>query len=142
MWVYNLSMQVILENPPNIDDIKKVFTINDTTVFTYGDIIYNPNNCPLDIPIRAHEELHSRQQGDDPEGWWRKYLDNVEFRMEQELAAYQVQFWMQCRIIKNRDVRALNLQKLAETFGGGMYGAMIPLSEAKRLISWKPKKKK
>lgn len=137
-------MQVKTEFPPNIEDIKNVFTINDTTVFTYGSDLFNPHNCPLDIPIMEHEALHSRQQGDDPAGWWKKYLEDVEFRMEQELAAYQIQYFVQCKFVKNRDIRALNLTKLAQTFGGGMYGITIPLKEAKRLIQivWKQQNRK
>src|SRR3990167_5224922 len=132
-------MKVLYENPPNIKQIGAVFTVNDTTVFTYGNVVYNPNKCPLDIPIMTHEEMHSRQQGDDPEGWWKKYLEDVEFRITQEVAAYQVQFWFQCKIIKNRDLRALNLTRLAQTLSGGMYGCTMPLAEAKRLIKWKQK---
>ena len=138
-----MTMQVVSDWPPNIEDIRKVFTINDTTVFCYGDTLYNPNSCPLDKPILAHEELHSRQQGDDPKAWWDKYLSDIPFRTEQELAAYQIQFYVQCKFIKKRDVRALNLQRLAETFGGGMYGVTLPLAESKRLIQivWKKWKK-
>ena len=134
-------MKVLAENPPNLSDIQKVFDVLPTSVFCYGSIIYNPNRCPIDIPIMAHEETHSRQQGDDPAGWWKKYLEDVEFRIEQEVAAYQVQYWLQCKIIKNRDIRALNLTRLAQSLSGGMYGCTMPLVEAKRLIQWKHKKK-
>jgi len=133
-------MKILEENPPNIDDIKKVFTVNDTSVFCYGDTLYNPNKCPLDIPIIAHEELHSRQQGDSPKEWWDKYLTDVEFRLEQELAAYQVQYWVQCQFVKDRNTRALNLQRLAETLAGTMYNNLISVKQAKELIKWKPKK--
>jgi|CXWL01.1.fsa_nt_gi hypothetical protein len=136
-------MKILIEQPPNIEDIRKVFTINDTTVFTYKDTIYNPHNCPIDIPIMAHEEVHSRQQGEDPEGWWKKYLEDPVFRIEQEAVAYSMQYWMQCQFIKNRDTRALNLQRLAETLAGDMYGKMMTVEEAKKWILWKkPKTKK
>ena len=135
-------MKVLAEWPPNIEEIKKVFAINSTTVFTYGDTIYNPNSCPLDTPILTHEELHSRQQGEDPKAWWDKYLSDIEFRLEQELAAYQVQYWVQCKFIPDRNTRALNLQRLAETLAGSMYNNLISVKRAKELIKWKPKKTK
>lgn len=139
-----MRINIRVENPPNIEDIKKVFTINDTTVFCYKDVLYNPNNCPLDIPIMEHETMHSRQQGDDPAGWWKKYLEDPVFRLEQEVDAFSVQYIVQCKFIKNRDKRALNLQRLATTLSGNVYGNIITYEDAKKILLWKtkPMKKK
>ena len=132
-------MKILYESPPNIKQIEAVFTVNSTTVFTYGDTLYNPNRCPIDIPIMAHEMQHSLQQGSDPKAWWDKYLSDPQFRLSQEIIAYGAQYRTMCNYIKNRDDRALNLQRLAETLAGGMYGAIISLADAKKAICKKMK---
>lgn len=86
-------MNIIVGFPPNIEKIRKSFTVNKGIVFTYGNTLYNPDNGKIDGALMVHEETHSRQQMKflTPAEWWNKYLEDPSFRLSQELEAYQNQ---------------------------------------------------
>lgn len=121
--------------PPNIEDIKKVFPISKNVIFTYGDKIYNPGGNDIDIALMAHEQTHSIQQDNDVKGWWKKYLEDKEFRLSQELQAYQVQYRYYCKEVKDRNQRYRFLNRLAGDLSSEIYGNIISRSEAIRSIN-------
>lgn len=130
-------MEVINEYPPNYKDITAVLQIvgRDSIVFTYGDKLYNPSGAVIADHLMVHEETHKRQQGQTtPAEWWRKYLADEEFRLDQELLAYRLQY----RFMKSngypRNYRRDVLNKIAKDLAGKMYGHIISRDEAKRLI--------
>lgn len=100
-------------------------------IFTYGDIIYNPNNIEIPDHLLTHEKTHQYQQkaiGKDL--WWDKYLTDSKFRIEQELEAYSRQYKHICRLTKDRNERNRILHKIAELLSGPMYGNAISKNEA------------
>lgn len=133
--------------PPNIKDIREVFGIKvieeNKAIFAYGKYIYNPNKG-LEIAdhVSIHESVHRAQQEEigGEEIWWKKYLEDIDFRFEQELEAYAYQY----RYIKVQ-ARYLNQQKkkfltsLAEQLSGPLYGNLIKLAEAESKIRNKAK---
>jgi hypothetical protein len=121
--------------PPNIEDIKKVFKLNDNVIFTYGNTIYNPNRGNIDLALMAHEQTHSIQQGDKVKEWWERYLKDKEFRLSQELQAYQVQYQYYCKAIKDRNQRYRFLNRLAGDLSSEIYGNIISRSEAIKQIA-------
>jgi len=111
------------------------FDLNGTEpVFTYGDTIYNPYSADIDESLFAHEATHTEQQGEDPEGWWVRYFKEPEFRFEQELQAYRVQYRVIKTLMKDRNRAAQMLVKIASDLSSPMYGSMCSLREAKKQI--------
>lgn len=131
----NMPMIVLKKFPPNFQEIHKALKPEKGTVFCYGPIIYNPDGVHLDYPLVAHEEVHARQQGKDPESWWKRYLVDEAFRLSQEVPAYQVQFREGKRILKDRNQRAQMLSWLAKELSGSRYGEMITYAEAYKAIA-------
>lgn len=107
--------------PPNIDQIRiylKDIPLN--FVFTYGDTCYIQSNEKFPDHVHAHELIHSKQQGDDPDGWWNRYLIDSEFRLEQELEAYRIQYqWVKQRTKSKfaKDVLFILARDLSNHYG-------------------------
>ena len=127
-------MKILIEHPPNIQKIRRKFTLRDTTIFTYGNILYNPNNGYISEDLVAHEETHARQQGDDPAAWWKKYLKDPEFRLQQEVEAYRNQYKKFLEKCKDRQKIFLFVRKIAGDLSSSLYGNMVDYYEAVKLI--------
>ena len=131
-------MKVIKDYPPNYEDIVEAIPSvadNKNVVFAYGDKIYAPRvKGKVRKDVRVHEEQHMRQQGDDPESWWARYLDDVEFRLSQEIDAYRKQYVYYVK--KNHDVRKREdfLRGITKTLSGELYDNMITQKQALDLI--------
>ena len=127
-------MKIVKDYPPNYDIIAKTFNLHKGIIFTYGDKIYNPDNGNIDKPLLEHEKTHTKQQGNDIDGWWDKYLTSQEFRLSQELEAYQRQYRVAKNFYKNRNDVFNLLKKTAMDLSSDMYGNIIGFSEAMGLI--------
>ncbi len=129
-------MNIKIGNPPNIEEIKSLLDIskNDKIIYTYGDTIYNPNNIEIPDHLYLHEFTHFKQQGNDPDKWWKRYLKEVDFRISQEVEAYGEQYKFICRSIKDRNKREKILGTLASLLSSEVYGQMIDSLEAKKRI--------
>lgn len=123
-------MKIAIERPPIWDEAQKVFEISDRAVFTYGDTLYNPANGHIDEHLMVHEETHMRQQGEDPHGWWLRYMASPDFRLYQELEAYHNQYVSFCK--KNRDRNQQNafLYALARDLSSSLYKLSIGIHSA------------
>lgn len=135
-------MEIILDYPPNIEEIRKVFTFTRRVIFAYDGAIYNPDRMPLTTPIVEHERVHFKQQeamGNDE--WWRRYLADPVFRADQELPAYRAQYRSAAPMIRKKhalEARHLCLEyakKLAEALSGDTYGHCISFDEALNYIT-------
>ncbi len=125
------------EQPPNIEEIKTFFTLSKGTAFTYGNVLYNPDNGPIDVAFIVHEATHQRQQTTapmTPEKWWHVYLRSEEFRLSQEVEAYQNQYKEQKKHVKDKNQLNSYLQALARDLSGPMYGSIISSERAKEVI--------
>lgn len=127
-------MKISFDYPPNIKEIKKAFKISDRTVFTYGDTLHNPGRGKIPHDLLVHEITHMEQQGDNPAGWWRKYIKDTEFRLNQEVEAYRNQYRQYIKIVKDRNKRAVFIYRIATDLSSDLYGKIINYSEAVRLI--------
>ena len=85
-------MNIKRKEPPNFQEIKLNLPITENSVFCYGDTIYTLSKEPIPEDIIEHEQIHSKQQGNDPADWWQTYLKDSNFRLEQELEAYVYQY--------------------------------------------------
>lgn len=128
-------MKIINSYPPNIDDIRKAFKISDSVVFTYRDCIYNPGGGNIADHLMAHEQTHEKQQGDDPEGWWKKYIADKEFRLNQEVEAYRNQFRFFKSRYRDRNMVHRFLRQVSFDLSSEIYGNIVSFQEAFKLIS-------
>ena len=129
--------EVVFEYPPNIDEIDAVLKVKgrDGIVYTYGEQIYAPGLDSISLDVVAHEEVHIEQQRKmTPEAWWGRYLIDVDFRIEQEVEAYRVQ-WQYAEKHYNREYRRGLKKFIAESLSSSMYGNVISRKEAERLIT-------
>lgn len=127
-------MQILNSYPPNYNEISQRFVLPPRTVFTWGDKIYNPDGIMITKDLRAHEEVHMRQQGSSPEGWWRRYLDDDLFRLDQEREAYGRQYQYICSTNLNPNYRWKVLTALAMFLASPMYGNITTLGAAMEMI--------
>ena len=132
-------MKIVVGYPPNIDAIEQTFPDirKMPVVFCYGDTIYNPDDSrPVPMHLQIHEEVHSRQQDayeGGPEAWWREYLADSLFRIEQEIPAYAAQIayiHQQSRGSKTEQA----LQMYSRALSGPIYGHAISYFSAKQRI--------
>lgn len=123
-------MKVLNEKPPIWDKAKAAFDFNEkTTIFTYGDTIYNPAGINVSLDLHAHEQVHERQQASlktllvsGPKAWWKRYIKDPEFRFQQELEAYRAQYKYIKTQIKDRNKLHDYLVFIAKELKGPMYG--------------------
>lgn len=128
-------MRVLHENPPILKSILEAgLKPGGNTVFTYGDVIYNPNGGKIDQTLMKHEETHSKQQGNDPKGWWKRYLADVDFRLEQEVEAYRVQYQEAKKLIRDRNKLFNFLIMIAKDLSGELYGNALSFQDAMEKI--------
>ena len=104
-------MKISYNKPPIYDAAHAVFKFdpNHPPCFTYGNTLYNPSRLTLDEFFMAHEEVHALQQT-NPAEWWNSYLSNPEFRKEQEVEAYYVQYKLFCEKKSDRSRLSENVQ--------------------------------
>jgi len=128
-------MKIVRGFPPNIDKILAKFRLDEfLPIFTYGDILYNPHGLEVSDDLMAHEEVHQRQQKLlRVEDWWAMYLENKQFRLNQEVEAYRAQYKCVCKNYPRKVRRAL-LQQMAHNLSSALYGRIISKAEAQQLI--------
>ena len=129
-------MKIVNAWPPNIEQIRAVLTPPANTVFTYEDTIYAPGiKFELHPHLIVHERVHEKQQGNflTPQDWWTNYLENKEFRFNQELEAYQAQY-VYFRANNSRNVSRGFARTIAKDLSGIMYGKIVDFTKALEMI--------
>lgn len=102
------------------------------TVFAYGDVIYSMRDLSGDL--LAHEIVHLDQQRRvGLKKWWKKYIKDPEFRLEQEVEAYQNQ-WRWAEEKSPRPYRKQLRKHIIKTLAGKLYGNLITEEEAEELV--------
>ena len=120
--------------PPVYQKCHEQFGVNweDGIIITYGDEVY----CKTDIPkdLEVHEGTHIRQQKEiGKDIWWDKYFNDKEFRLSQEVEAYQNQLNYLKEVVKDRNKLA-KLKNEIWSQMANMYGDMCTFSEARMLV--------
>lgn len=133
-----MPVKISTEKPPMLDLVEKYFKVDlSRTAFAYGDTIYKQDGVVLD-DLLAHEEIHLTQQSKMVGGaaaWWERYMVDIDFRLEQEIPAYQAQYKWFRRRITNKDHLKRIRNIMAEDMSGPTYGHMIGRDEAFRIIA-------
>ena len=135
-------MKILETNPPNIAEIIKVFPEvkgDKMVIFAYGDTIYAPGGKEGISPDReVHEKVHEKQQKElgwhGPRRWWKKYLEDPEFRLDQELEAYRAQYAFVKQHQKDRNKLHKFLMEISGHLAHPMYGNLVTKEQARELI--------
>lgn len=106
-----------------------------TAVFTYGDVITTHRGC-ITQDLFEHEKQHGRQQKafGDIDAWWKRYFEDANFRYDQELECYQIQYQWVLKHVQNKSMRFELLKHYAKTLSGDMYGNLVPYNTALQRI--------
>lgn len=126
---------IIKSFPPNIEQIQSFFTTPPTAIFAYSPFIYSPLTTNLPTHLLKHEQVHLNQQNTNPEEWWNRYLTDKDFRLSQEVEAYQTQYRYLKRNIKNLQKLDYELDFLVSDLSSPMYGSIISPAVARNLIT-------
>lgn len=138
-----MDVQIIIAEPPLIEEIDRVFHVRGKPiVFTWGTRIYNPLGVKVEPQIVAHESVHSGRQtqwtGRDDEAqierWWREYLADPAFRLSEELEAHKAEYRWLAAQTRNRESRNRYLLHVAGKLAAPLYGGIITAREAARQL--------
>jgi hypothetical protein len=129
------NMIVRLEYPPMIKEIDEAFhVIGKPIIYAWGDTIYNPMKVPMYPQYFGHEAVHGMRQGEDIEGWWRRYIADPEFRLNEEIPAHMVEYAVFRDRHKDRNQRSGYMHKVARKLASPLYGSLITYKDAKALL--------
>lgn len=136
-------MRIVHAQPPIYAEIVKVFPSATLpgTVFCWGGTIYAPGTTrPIPKEIIVHERVHCMRQGDDVEGWWRRYLADPAFRLEEEIPAHAAELIAMFEIYEPQWVSKSNMRRtftarVARRLASPLYGPMITLEAAKAALT-------
>lgn len=123
------------KKPPQwiLDAVKEQFDVDweSSVIFTYGDLITSYYG-EMSEDLMAHEPHHTKQQKEygGPDKWWKEYLANPQFRYEQELECYRLQYQWLDKNIKDRNEKFKYLLHYAKSLSGKMYGNLVTTQEA------------
>ena len=127
---------IVADYPPNYRTIIEILGDVSThnPIFAYGNKIYNPFNVDVTPDLIAHERKHMEQQGNNPEGWWIRYLYDGDFRLSQEIEGYGEQY----KFAREHGVRGAildwALDHMARSLSSELYGGIISHNEARSKI--------
>lgn len=136
-------METSREKPPLFDEIVAVFwgAAGPGVIFCWGNTMHVPRPVLAAVPpeLVAHETVHCLRQGNDPEGWWRRYLVDEKFRLDEEFPAHCAEFRALCTMHRHKWVSARSMhrvfaRRIAEKLASPLYGDMISIADAKALI--------
>lgn len=124
-------MEIVIDYPPIYDKIKSAFPkVGRGIIFAWGNKIYNPSNVHVPKQLIAHERTHGRRQGNDVEGWWRRYLDEREFRLTEEIAAHITEMEYLLGPNPNRQMKRQNLSAISKRLVYPLYRFGISKTQA------------
>jgi len=131
-------MEVSFKLPPLYADILKAFpgAAYAKPIFSWGSTIYNPHRIKIDAGLMAHEGVHGARQANNPEAWWRRYIADAPFRLEEEFLAHLAEYrWRIGEPGLNRHSRRALLVQIAARLSSPLYGSMISLRNAKKALA-------
>lgn len=133
-------MKILIDYPPNIDEIDAVFYIRAKhgILYAWGDMIFNPSNIAIPPELLAHEKTHGARQldwhGEPGIGlWWMRYLHDPYFRLLEELLAHRAEYNYLCRGA-TRSKRRHALTVTSRRLAGRLYGRLLNQEKAARLL--------
>lgn len=129
-------MRVVRERPPIYDEIVAAFpdASGPGVIFAWGDTIFNPSATDIGRALMAHEAVHGQRQGADVRGWWRKYLADPQFRLDEEVPAHVAELRVIRSTLTTRHARKDALRAIAARLASPLYGGLISPRDAEKLL--------
>ena len=126
-------MKTVKEYPPNYAQLQMFFPLDleyYPPLFPYGDTLYAPHHDDIPDDVMFHEDIHSKQQANDPAKWWMRYCTDPMFRIREELQAYASQYlWIRNKYGAQAGEEAI--EELADNLSSPLYNLNISHGEAK-----------
>jgi hypothetical protein len=120
---------IIVERPPNFDQILAAFPDagHDGVIFAYDGNVYCPSERVIPPALIAHEQVHLERQErlGDPDFWWTNYIEDAEFRYNEELLAHAAEFKM-LKVSQDRNAGAALLMRTAMRLVAPLYNYEPP----------------
>lgn len=129
-------MIVVKAFPPNIHAIAEVFpsAMRPGVIFAYGKNLFNPSGIEISPSLMEHEKLHGeRQRMIGVELWWKRYLEEPQFRYEEELLAHRAEYRKASEGV-NRQQRRHHLHHIAKRLASPLYGKIKTFEQCKKDI--------
>lgn len=133
-------MEIVVDYPPNFDEIDAALHVRGKhIIFAFGEKIYNPMGDDVGPWLVAHESVHGERQGSDILGWWRRYLEDPDFRLAEEIPAHIAEYdWLK-RYAPSRQQRRMAKKVVAQKLASPLYGRLVTPSKAKIILTGKQK---
>lgn len=133
-------MRLVRDVPPMFDEIDAAFNIKgQAVIFAWGDKIYAPmQQGELPKALLLHEEVHGARQlatVGGIEAWWRRYIAEPRFRLDEEIPAHRAELAHLLTKAKGPSMRAHALSRTAARLAAPLYGNLITIAEAKRVLA-------
>ena len=129
-------MKIIKDYPPLFDLIDRAFNVKGKPIiYAWGDVIYNPMGASIDEHLQTHEGAHGRRQGVDPTDWWLQYIEDEQFRLEEEVIAHAAELGSRFSDAENRHARRAALKLVARRLASPIYGKLITPAKARVLLA-------
>lgn len=127
-------MEIVETFPPNIELIELALGKQPNSIFTYSGIIYNPSKRTILRDIHIHEEVHQKQQGENADAWYARYLTDKDFRLECEIEAYGEQYKFAKEHVHDTKLLKWALESMAFALSGKEYGSLVTYGQAESKI--------
>ena len=128
---------ILVGDPDNIEEIHAKFPAvkdNPYVVFTYYPHIYKRVDLELPLDLQVHEATHLKQQEViGGAAWWKSYLEDEEFLLEQEIEAYGTQLAFFMHYSRSKQTHNAK-EQFAMQLSSAMYGNIISYAEAESKI--------
>lgn len=128
-------MEIINEKPPIYQKLHEQFGVKwDDIIIAYAPNIYAPRAFPKQKEV--HETIHIlRQKEIGVDIWWGMYLEDRDFRLAEELLAYQGEIeWIKQRV-ETRIERRLLIKQICKDLASSVYQLGITEDKARQLLS-------
>lgn len=132
------TFKIVKGWPPNYRQITEHLPIKGRPglIFCWGDTLYIPSGKKPPQHLLDHELIHSAQQRSmGVELWWRRYVEDARFRLDQELPAHQAEWRSIQREYVSRKHRDRLLGDAARRLSSPLYGSLLSYAEAARRIT-------
>jgi len=126
---------IINDKPPNFAIIAAAFPKADGpgVMFAYDGNIYAPSGGVIPPALIAHENIHLERQsnprtGMTPDSWWTLYINDPEFRYQEELLAHVAEMRAIFQVPGDRNAQARILMLTALRLTAPLYNYQPPRS--------------
>lgn len=128
-------MKIFYVFPPNYEELKRYFPLDlpdYIPLFPYGEILYNPHKKEIPPDVMYHEKIHGKQQN-NPDLWWKRYMIDIQFRLDQETEAYAGQYQFIKKTMGSKAAKE-GLEELSDNLSSPLYKLYITKHQAETKI--------